>query len=434
MRSRLSNKILNGHPHSIIGKTLLLALVFCLVLSGTRSFSTNAAQYFSYYVYDRYNQYEVGLDNVEYFQSFFDTSSYNFATSLQASIDNVASWITEYYPNFSWAYSESGNLIQCLPSGIYSYLENVDVSDPDFYLNISLVSPNNDFSNSTLLFEFSHDLVQQTVYTPGSIGTLTFPKYLFVHSNSDYYPFSVYSSPLSVGTSTSYSSNGYGGASLSYSSQNLIVDINYFFNGQLSYYNFYQLYDKYYDGNYCLAQAFGTQTDINTYRSIAYNYVLPIIIQFSTYALNSHYNVTRYFNSPYIVASNSSYLSNSPVVQIGGLYSTTTDYNPTPTPIPSFEAYPTPTAFPTIAINNNLTPIPEEWDPGIIWEDITTDDVAGNLQGVMTTITDFISSSVPRFYSEVLTIMYRRSDWFSFLAIIPGLSLIIFLLGRLRRK
>lgn len=434
MRSRLSNKILIGHPHSIIGKTLLLALVFCFVLSGTRSFSTNAADYFKYYIYNRFNQFDVGLDNVEYGETVFDSSAYNFASSLQTSINNVTSWITEYYPSFTWAYSESGNLIECLPTGLYSYLENIDVSDPDFYVNISLVSPNKNFTNSTLLFEFSHKLVQQTVYTSGSIGSLAFSDYLFVHSNNKNCSLSVFANPISVASSFTYSSAGYVSQyGTSVSDQNLVVSISNFLDGKYNNFNFYQLYNTYYDGNFSLLEYIQNNDDSNAYFSNRNVYILPIIIQFSCYALNSDYSVVISNNEPYLVGSSTAALSESPVVLIGGLYSTSSAFS-TPTPIPSFEAYPTPTAFPTIAINNNLTPIPEEWDPGIIWEDITTDDVAGNLQGVMTTITDFISSSVPRFYSEVLTIMYRRSDWFSFLAIIPGLSLIIFLLGRLRRK
>lgn len=452
MRSRLPKQILNGHPHSILGKTLLLALVFCLVLSGTRSFSAKADTF----------RYQFGVlspestpDNPVYmYNNFYQDDS--FTDSLEHAINNVNGFFVDLYPNFSFMHGQNGDsLYESIPAHVWNYLQLVDLIDPEIYVNVYYMSFYEDFSRSYLVFTFSKtkEQIPNWTYTSSGFGNLSLQSNFFIWDNSGSHQLLYFNPSLSIASSYTGSASG---SSLSEyplnSGASYFGTTGYFYDGVNNYFDDFISNDSFNDFSLFL-DTYNSDFTQNIYRigeetnPIGNHnlYLYPIVCMYDIYTLGSNYQVNFYHRQyssvyyPYITYISNTDLEQYPVFRLTNkVYNLPTSEEPvwvlTPTPIPSVEAYPTPTAFPTIAINNNLTPIPEEWDPGIIWEDITTDDVAGNLHGVITTITDFISSAVPRFYSEVLTIFYRRSDWFSFLAIIPGLSLIIFIIGRLRRK
>lgn len=414
----------------------VLCGVLALCLLFLNSTSVKASEYgtYGYSIRDINGQYN--------FQSFDE--SVNMLASLNSVATTFYTSIREEYPNgdFSW-YGYSGSQIyplNCyLPDGIIQYIRNIDLSNPEFLVNVFVIGTNNRWDNGTLEFYFTKN--NTSIYTYDS-DTHEFNSLPFMVL-PDVVPY-VVSSYRSLfdgdiwlntdNTNTESSSYKFGISTLDNpptGSWNLSDEqCTDFFEYWLA---TSTLQSFYLQVNVSLDPTTLTYTCYYGACPSSARYVVPIAIQSRVYKVNTGYSLNYYGrngeNYICLYANDLSALNETPLTYYAEPFSSYINAPwVTPTPIP---VQPTrPLVLPTFQPFATPTPI-----TGVVVPTYNTDDDPGSVIGYA--LGNVTSEFIKPIYSMVVSVinyMFYNNIWFSFLVVAPSIAFIVFIIGRLRKK
>lgn len=389
-----------------------------------------------------YGQYGYSIRNIN---GQYEFVSFDENTSMYLSLNSVASTfytaIREQYTSsdFHWS-GQSGSVLYpldfYLSSGIIQHLKDLDLSNPEFLVNVLVYTTNATWDTGSPVFYF----------TKNNNDTYSYDSEEHKFTSKDFMALpdivpevlSVRTSPLFYGGTQEVTTSKY----TSVSSYPLVRSNMYLYYGVAS--ELDSFFESWLDGtwtfdSFLLFPYYSTYNHVVTwyvYRSGCgenTGFYVPIAIQSRLYKINNGYSLQTYYESQLeyfgVYATDEQYLSESPFIYYAEPFSSYIN-TPFATPTPIAPQPTRPLVLPTFQPFATPTPI-----TGIVVPTYNTDDDTGSVisYALGNVTTEFIKPIYAMVVS-VINYMFYNNIWFSFLVVAPSIAFIVFIIGRLRKK